>query len=353
MVQTLLRLFRLLRSEREDERVALAKIALGASLLMVASASAFVHFEAGADPERTVTFADAIWWSIVTMTTVGYGDLFPITWQGRWLVAMPTMVLGIGVIGYAIGLITTLIFERADKRRRGLDAYRKDGHIVLCHCPSEELIGEVVDEAHGDSAWGDAGFVLVSERLEALPNSLHQRSVFFIRGNPSREAALTRAGIQRARAAMVFARDRRDASSDNQNLGVIVTIRALNPDLYIVTECVAGENVKLMRNAGASEVVSVGELRAELMVQGLQDPGVNAVLAELVSNKAGHNFYVEPVQSFRGSYGDLRQKLQVEHASIALGLLIAGAPRFGVADSTLVAPGCAVISVGRKRPSGL
>jgi hypothetical protein len=67
------------------------------------SASGFYFFEKGSWPD--LTFGDSLWWSLVTSMTVGYGDVYPKTWQGRWLVAAPTILLGIGLLAHTFGVI--------------------------------------------------------------------------------------------------------------------------------------------------------------------------------------------------------------------------------------------------------
>ena len=52
-----------------------------------------------------------------------------------------------------------------------------------------------------------------------------------------------------------------------------------------------------------------GSLTAGLLVQGLQDPGVNEVVAELVTNRTGHQIYVEKLTAFSGSYGELESMI--------------------------------------------
>ena len=56
-------------------------------------------------------FYDAVWWSVVTSTTVGYGDIYPVTWEGR-LVGMLLMLFGIGLVGTVAGLVSGYFFGR-------------------------------------------------------------------------------------------------------------------------------------------------------------------------------------------------------------------------------------------------
>jgi hypothetical protein len=72
------------------------------SFLLI-SAAGFYYFEQEAWPD--LTYSDSLWWSLVTAMTVGYGDIYPKTWQGKWLVAAPTIILGIGLLAYTFGIV--------------------------------------------------------------------------------------------------------------------------------------------------------------------------------------------------------------------------------------------------------
>ncbi len=82
----------------------LAVVSFVALVVLVASSVALHEFEHEAQPEKFGRLHDALWWSFVTLTTVGYGDLYPITLGGR-IVAVITMLMGIGVLGTFLSLV--------------------------------------------------------------------------------------------------------------------------------------------------------------------------------------------------------------------------------------------------------
>ena len=261
------------------------------------------------------------WWSIVTMTTVGYGDVYPKTWAGRWLVGVPLMVVGIGVLGYAIGVLANLFIEHKSKELRGMLPYTKDGHVIICNCPSTDLLLEILKELRADETWAEREFVLITDSFAELPPPLRESAIHFVSGNPAREHVLKRANIQGADRVMILTQKPNIEDCDSATLGVLVTIRALNGDIYVVAECQHEENRKLLWQGGANEIVNSGSLRAEFIVQGLQDPGVNAMVANLLTNTTGHQFYVYELQSFRGRYAEVVQRVQQQGRYAVVGLL--------------------------------
>jgi voltage-gated potassium channel len=82
----------------------LAVVGLVAVIVVLCSSVAMHGFEHAAQPEKFARLSDALWWSFVTLSTVGYGDIYPVTFGGR-VVAVITMILGTGIFGTFISLI--------------------------------------------------------------------------------------------------------------------------------------------------------------------------------------------------------------------------------------------------------
>ena len=87
-----------------------------AALLVLIGALAALDAEQGAPDATIVTFGDALWWAITTVTTVGYGDLYPVTAQGR-IVAASLMVVGISVLGVVTASVAAWFIEQTQGAR--------------------------------------------------------------------------------------------------------------------------------------------------------------------------------------------------------------------------------------------
>src|SRR5690606_35962499 len=92
--------------------------------------SAFYLAESRAQPD--LTLLDSIWWAMVTMATVGYGDFYAQTTVGRFLVSYPTFLLGIGLLGYFLGSVADAVLEGTSAHRKGLKAIMKTKHLIIC-----------------------------------------------------------------------------------------------------------------------------------------------------------------------------------------------------------------------------
>jgi voltage-gated potassium channel len=100
-------------------------------LLIFVAALAVLDAERGNPDANISTYSEALWWSCVTITTVGYGDHFPVTTDGR-LVAVGLMIGGIGLIGFVTGSLATWIVDRISvKDDKTQDATKSDIALVL------------------------------------------------------------------------------------------------------------------------------------------------------------------------------------------------------------------------------
>ena len=105
------------------------KIALIFVILFWYTASGFLYFEMQHKPD--LTWLDAMWWSLVTMTTVGYGDYFPETTGGRYFIGIPAMIFGIGFLGFIISEVAARIIESNSRRLRGMVQVKSKDHIII------------------------------------------------------------------------------------------------------------------------------------------------------------------------------------------------------------------------------
>lgn len=94
-------------------------------LLVVVAALAVLDAERYAPDSSITSYGDALWWAAVTITTVGYGDFYPVTTEGR-LVAVGLMIGGIGLIGFVTGSLATWIVDRVSGRNQQPAATAED-----------------------------------------------------------------------------------------------------------------------------------------------------------------------------------------------------------------------------------
>lgn len=102
--------------QRRSESAFLA-VALLSIVFVVLGSIAVLHFEDGAEA-NIENAEDALWWAVVTITTVGYGDRYPVTTEGR-LIAVGLMIAGVGLFGTFTGFVASWFLEAPAARREG------------------------------------------------------------------------------------------------------------------------------------------------------------------------------------------------------------------------------------------
>jgi voltage-gated potassium channel len=122
------------RLERQAESWTRGKIGVyvagAATLMVLIGGLAILDAERGNPGANITTYADGLWWAVVTMSTVGYGDHFPVTGTGR-AVALALMVAGIGVLGFITGSITTWVLDRIKAVERANEETQAEIAVLL------------------------------------------------------------------------------------------------------------------------------------------------------------------------------------------------------------------------------
>lgn len=94
-------------------------------ILLVLSSTLMYHFEREVQPDKFASIGHAFWWSVATLTTVGYGDVYPITGIGKILSAVIALI-GIGFVALPTGIISSAFVDKLQKKK---------SNTIICKCP--------------------------------------------------------------------------------------------------------------------------------------------------------------------------------------------------------------------------
>ena len=193
------------------------------------------------------SFIDALYMTVITLSTVGFREVQPLDAGGRAF-TLSVVILGVTAVLVGLTLIGIWISEGnlGDRRRRKrmqTTIDRLEDHFIIC---AFGRVGRTVARRFLDE---DVPFVVVDPD-ESLETRMSDMSVPHLIGDPSNEDVLRQAGVDRAQG-LVCAVD-----SDATNVFITLTARALKPDLFIVARAASSESIPRLEKAGADRVVS-------------------------------------------------------------------------------------------------
>ena len=318
--------------------------------VLVYGTSGFLYFEFPANGD--LTWFDGLWYTVVTMTTVGYGDFFPKTQGGRFLVGWPVMIFGIGLLGYALSVIAAVLVTSKTKEMRGMSTFSLKHHLVIFNYPGAAKLQRLLEELFLDPIFREhKQVVLVDEHLEELPPELVKRNVHFVRGNPVRNETLSRASAAFADHALVLSRNENDGASDNLNVSIALAVEGCNKTVDTVVEIVDSASEELLRKTGCDRIVCTSRLGAYLLNQELVNPGVQEVVEDLLSAEKGQNIYLIEVSRPWQMTEIVEQCRRKGH--LVLGIRTPDRVLLNPDANTTANPGDKIITVGASRLEAL
>jgi voltage-gated potassium channel len=279
-------------------------------------------------------FTDALYMTVITLTTVGYREVAPLGPGGQYF-TMALLVSGLGVVIYSATLVARDLIEgelqRGFGRRKVQRAIEKaGGHIVVC---GYGRMGRMVCR---ELLAKPAEFVVVDRDGEAL-RLAEAEGHLCIAGDATEDAVLEAAGIARARG-LVSA-----LSTDADNVYVVLSARELNPNLLIVARAENDRSERKLIHAGATRVVSPYAIGGHRMAHALLRPTVLDVI-DLATRSHGLELQIEEVEVTAGSFCD-GVSLGATGLREAAGLIVI-ALRKPDADTTFNPPPATPITAG-------
>jgi len=266
--------------------------------------------------EPNMSLVNAVWWSIVTLTTVGYGDFSPTTGAGRFI-AVIIMFFGIGLLGMLSATLATLLISRKMKENKGMSRYSFENHIILCEWNHRSQA--ILHEFRGDSHTAETPIILIAE-IDEKPED--DPDLFFIKGNVSEET-LEKANLEKAKTVVVLGDDRLEKTARDAKVVLsTLTIESLYPEVYTVVELVDEANVHHCKRAHADEIIVGSELSSHLIASSAINHGISRVVSELLSSQYGNELYSIPIPNKMAdcSFIEIFTRMKKEFQSIVLGV---------------------------------
>lgn len=205
------------------------------------------------------SIGDAFYMAIISITTTGFGEVYPLTPAGRGL-TIAIIVGGIASLAFVAGRVVQFAVERYMARRGKMNRkiHRMRNHVILCG------YGRMGWHIAVDLAEAHVPFIVIDSNPE-LREALDATGYLYLIGDASSDRILKEAGVERARGLIAV------LSSDAENVYTTLTARSINNSMAIVARALADESEPKLRTAGASRVIKpyemVGRRIAQLVIR--------------------------------------------------------------------------------------
>lgn len=295
------------------------------------------------------SLGDGFWWALVTITTVGFGDITPVTDLGRviggvvMVGGMFTLALFAGIVGHVFLNILISLREEQYRMADYVD------HVVICgyNIGARALLDQLVRELPASTTMV---IIAEGERDPLVPPELS-----WVNGDPTKESELDKVRLSHAARAIVVApRMVPPQQADATTVLIVFTLRRYlrrlaeagalrrKKPLWLVAEILDAENVEHARTAGADEVIESTTIAFSLLAHAAAVPG-SATIMGSVATAGALNLYLgvrPPPADGAASFGALARDLKASHNALLIGLHDpeSQADIFNPADGHAVAP---------------
>jgi voltage-gated potassium channel len=236
------------------------------------------HYHDGNDPTGYVSFVDSIYYTTVTLSTTGYGDIAPVSNGARLVNAFVVTPLRIAFLVLLIGTTLEVLASQGRHQFRVARWRRTMGHHVVVVGYGTK--GRSAVETLVSNGYEREAVVIVDPSPIALQEA-NNDGLAVVTGDATRREVLLRAGVAEADQ-VIITTDR-----DDSNVLSILTVRQLNPDAYVVASAREHENAPLMKQSGANSVITSSDAVGRLLGLSSLSPTLGSVMEDLLTYGEG------------------------------------------------------------------
>jgi voltage-gated potassium channel len=261
---------------------------------------------------ETSAFQDPVgftYYFFTVVATVGLGDIVPKTDMGR-ILTVCLYVFGIGSFTMILVSIASINNRLGEWFMSGDITFKGKKHVIIFGYHKGET-ENLIREIRGDMKWKKCEIVLCSSRLEKNPLP---EEVVFIKGELHTDEVMKKANIQYADKIII------DGHDDSQCMAVAVTVLDLNDNADIVVHAKSKDTVSTLKKLKNNRMTFIEDMNKELIVQEMQNPGISAVIRDLLSHQTGdQEFYrVHLPMVVKMNYGELLSSLKIQYDALVI-----------------------------------
>lgn len=249
-----------------------------------------------------VGFVDALYMTVITISTVGFGEVGTTSSQSE-IFSVFMIFLGVGIVGYTFTTVVAMFVEgkvrdlwKGSKMDRKISAL-KDHYII---CGSGELAEVIINKFIKEKL----DFVVITDNHEDLEDFSHH-DILVVEGQSTEESVLEHAGIEKAKGLVTTLDEEVD------NIVTVLTARNMNKDIYIIANSITKSGREKLLKVGANKTLSVNEISGKRMASLMIKPNIISFL-DVVTRIGDIELDLEEVIIKKGSYLEDKNLLEAQ-----------------------------------------
>lgn len=248
-------------------------------VVYILSAVIFYYAEKDQDEPQIDELSDAFWWAVVTLSTVGYGDIYPMTTLGRAM-GIILMIFTVTVLGYVVGQINDAVVNARLRATMGLKKSKLKNHFIICGWTAIGKIAfkELIASKHS--------IVVIAEDvndISTIQSQAGDAEVNVVQGDPSTDEALNNANIAECSTVIICTDD------DTKNLITALTIKEKSKETRIIASVKREELKNTLKVAGVTYVASPYEMGGRLIASASFEPEVGTLIEDITTSTSGYD----------------------------------------------------------------
>ena len=230
-----------------------------------------VHVEKGNPKANIKNLVDGFWYSIVTLTTVGYGDYFPVTAIGK-ILGLVVIFSSLGVLGFLIGNFTNIIQNRMEKKKKGFFGTDFSNHFVIIGWDNfAKNVTDQIINAHCKVA------VITNSQndLELIGDLYPDHLLFVLLADYDNMEALTKVNIKDSNSVFVNFPD------DTKSLIYVINLKK-HYEVKVVVALQTSELKETFQSVGVNHIISKNDITSKMVASYIFEPDVAAFTEDLI-----------------------------------------------------------------------
>lgn len=276
-----------------------------------------VQVEQDSEQSNLTNYSNAIWYSLATLTTVGYGDLFPGTVFGR-MIGYILMLTSIFIFGLLIGQLTTLMTTIKENKKLGYNGTNFNNHAVIIGW--NEFGWHVVDQLVGV---GKRVAIITNRKddVDLIKEKYSPKNVFVIFSDYNNHDLIRKSNIDEA--TIVFV----NMDDDTEKLVYVLNLKKIFPETDFVVTLENGDLKNTFLSAGVSNTISTKEISSKLLASYMFEPDVASYSESILSYAKSDGDYdikqllITPKNPYNGkAYQEVFFDLKKRYNSVLIGI---------------------------------